>query len=172
MMVANLLRPSWMAAATFGLMGIVSPGGGETPLRRMPAPDAPTVGLAAPGDERLAPTRAIKSDDGLFYVTARVNGAPVRFVVDTGANVVVLTGADARRAGITPARHGSQQLETASGGSAMTWATLDEVEIAGQTLTHTRAAIVADGLKMSLLGQNALSRLNSVTLRGNRLELR
>ncbi len=171
MMVANLLRPSWMAAATFGLMGIVSPGGGEVPARQpLPADTSPVRDLAL--DAANEPTRAIKSRDGLFYVTARVNGAPVKFVVDTGANVVVLTGADARRAGITPARHGSQQLETAAGGSAMSWATLDEMELAGQTLTHTRAAIVADGLKMSLLGQNALSRLNSVTLRGNRLELR
>lgn len=158
MMVANLLRPSWLAAATFGLMGLVSPGGGEVPLRVAP----PTASPA---------TRAVKAADGLFYVTARVNGVPVRFVVDTGANVVVLTGADARRAGVTPGA-GSQRLETASGGSTMTWATLDEVELAGQRLTRTRAAIVADGLKMSLLGQNALSKLTSVTLTGDRLELR
>ena len=158
MMVVNLLRPSWLAAATFGLMGLVSPGGGEVPLRVEPPKATPA-------------TRAVKAADGLFYVTARVNGVPVRFVVDTGANVVVLTGADARRAGVTPGA-GSQRLETASGGSTMTWATLDEVEIAGQRLTRTRAAIVADGLKMSLLGQNALSKLTSVTLSGDRLELR
>lgn len=166
MLVANLLRPSWMAAATLGLMGFVSPGGGEMPLRPEP------VGADAPAAPAASPvTRAVKGRDGLFYVTARVNGTPIRFVVDTGANVVVLTDRDARRAGVTPGR-GSQQLETAAGGSTMSWATIDEVELAGQTLTRTKAAIVADGLKMSLLGQNALSQMESVTLRRGQLELR
>ncbi len=160
MMVANLLRPSWLAAATFGLFGLMSPGGGAVP------PPPPTV--APP------PTKAFlaaKGDDGLFYLTARVNGVPIRFVVDTGANVVVLTDDDARRAGIRPG-NGTQRMETASGGSEMRWATLDELEIAGQRLPRTRAAVVAEGLNMSLLGQNALAQLNSVTLTGNRLEIR
>jgi aspartyl protease family protein len=40
--------------------------------------------------------------DGHFYLTARLNGEPVEFVVDTGATDVVLTKADARRIGIDP----------------------------------------------------------------------
>jgi aspartyl protease family protein len=40
--------------------------------------------------------------DGHFYLTARLNGEPVEFVVDTGATDVVLTKADARRVGIDP----------------------------------------------------------------------
>ena len=35
-------------------------------------------------------------------LAAEVNGAPVRFLVDTGASLVFLTPDDARAAGLTP----------------------------------------------------------------------
>jgi aspartyl protease family protein len=167
-MAINLLRPSWLAAASFGLIGIVAPGGGAVP--RPLAPPAPALSQATTQRPPAALT-ARKGADGLFTVTALVNDVPVRFVVDTGANVVVLTAADARRAGVDPGA-GSQRLQTAAGGTEMRWATLDAMDLAGRRLTRTRAAIVTDGLKMSLLGQNALARFESVTLTGDRLELR
>ena len=40
--------------------------------------------------------------DGHFHLTARVNGQPVRFVIDTGATTIALAEDDARRAGIDP----------------------------------------------------------------------
>ncbi|MEP2717499.1 TIGR02281 family clan AA aspartic protease, partial [Pseudophaeobacter sp.] len=43
-----------------------------------------------------------RSADGHYYLTLAVNGAPVDFLVDTGASEVVLTAEDARRAGIDP----------------------------------------------------------------------
>ena len=157
----NILKP--LTPAALAIIGIVSPSGGETPSR-----DASSVaGFRSTG----AVTRAMKGADGLFYVTARVNGTPIRFVVDTGANVMVLTGDDARRAGVRS--HSSpERMETAAGGSAMRWAMLDRLDLAGRRLTGTRAAVVDSGLKRSLLGQNALSRLESVMLAGDRLELR
>jgi clan AA aspartic protease (TIGR02281 family) len=39
---------------------------------------------------------------GQFSFTAAVNGASIRFLVDTGANLVMLTPEDARAAGIDP----------------------------------------------------------------------
>jgi aspartyl protease family protein len=38
-----------------------------------------------------------RGPDGHFYADAQVNGATVRFLVDTGATVVVLTPADAHK---------------------------------------------------------------------------
>ena len=56
------------------------------------------------------------SDDGHFYVMGQVNGAPVRFVIDTGASGVVLSPDDARRAGIDPASlKFASPAETANG---------------------------------------------------------
>ena len=160
----NILKP--LTPAVVAIIGFVSPSGSIQPARVAPVVAPPTATVTG-GDV----TRAVKQADGLFYVTAKVNGTPIRFVVDTGANIVVLTGSDARRAGVKSGI-GSERIETAAGGSAMRWATLGRVDLAGRQLTGTRAAIVESGLKVSLLGQTALSQLQSVTLAGERLELR
>jgi aspartyl protease family protein len=160
----NILKP--LTPAVVAIIGFVSPSGGEQPARV-----APVVAPKSPAAPSGGMVRAIKEADGLFYVTARVNGTPIRFVIDTGANVVVLTSSDARRAGVKSGI-GSERIETAAGGSTMRWAMLDRVDLAGRQLTGTRAAVVENGLKVSLLGQNALSQLQSVTLAGERLELR
>ena len=44
-----------------------------------------------------------RAADGQYYLTLDVNGAPVEFLVDTGASEVVLNNADAERAGIDTA---------------------------------------------------------------------
>ena len=41
-----------------------------------------------------------RAADGHYYLTADVNGEAIRFVVDTGASQIVLTKADARKAGL------------------------------------------------------------------------
>jgi aspartyl protease family protein len=48
----------------------------------------------------FASTSIRRSEDGHFYADAMVNGAQVRFLVDTGATTVALTKADAQSAGL------------------------------------------------------------------------
>ena len=63
--------------------------------RRRPA----AIRIASPrrrSRRKRNPARAQRS--GHFYTYAKVNGELVRFVVDTGADVVALTGEDARAA--------------------------------------------------------------------------
>ncbi|WP_174284548.1 TIGR02281 family clan AA aspartic protease [Sphingomonas bacterium] len=110
-----------------------------------------------------------RSADGLFYVQAHVNGALVQFVVDSGSSVVVLSAEDASRADIGGDE--AVDVDTAGGASAMRRAQIKHVELAGQKLSNVDAAIVNRNLKVSLLGQSALSQLTSVTFRGNQLEL-
>ncbi|MFT4025264.1 MAG: retropepsin-like aspartic protease [Novosphingobium sp.] len=130
-------------------------------------------------DSGFGPTQAHSVDgtvesnsasDGLFYVTAMVNGKPVRFVVDTGASVVVLTRSDAIKAGVTRGAK-AVDVETAGGSSAMHSVNLKRVDIAGQALTDVDAAIMGAELPVSLLGQSVLSQMRSVRLTGNRLQL-
>lgn len=111
--------------------------------------------------------------DGLFYVNALINDRPVRFLVDTGASVVVLTAADARHAGVVvdPAGYDGS-VATVGGSTAMAWATLDKVNLAGHEVRGLKVAVVRNGLGVSLLGQNMLSQLHSVTLSADRLSLR
>ncbi len=112
-----------------------------------------------------------QADDGLFYVEALVNGTPVRFVVDTGATMVVLTADDAAAVSQGSDTGGRIKVQTASGTTAMRTVKLREVAIAGRTVKNIDAAVMNDNLPVSLLGQNLLSQLDSVTMKGSRLEL-
>ena len=112
----------------------------------------------------------MRADDGLFYVTGDVDGTPVRFVIDTGATVVVLTPSDARRLGITP-KPGDRRahIQTVAGSSSMHWTKISRIKVAGQSAYHLDAAVVRGGLKVSLLGQNFLSEIGSMTLKKDRM---
>jgi len=124
--------------------------------------------VATPGPEAREFPRA---SDGLFYVTASINGQPVRFLVDTGASVVVLSPRDAERVGLAGQARFDTHMETAAGKAPMAWTTIDRVEIGGRKVTGLRAAVVQQGLSVSLLGQNALAKLGPLTMEGDRLRL-
>src|SRR5690242_17104976 len=47
-----------------------------------------------------APRELRRGPDGHFYADAQVNGTTIRFLVDTGASLVVLSREDAQRAGL------------------------------------------------------------------------
>lgn len=139
----------------------------SAPVVAVPQPVAPSDGSPIPLRSRF--TRA---PDGLFYVTARVNGIKVRFLLDTGATMVVLTRADAARIGAPRAtKAGSAVMETAAGSATIDRVTLDHVAIGGHQVEAVDAAVVRHGLKVSLLGQDLLSRLGPVTMSGDALEL-
>ncbi|MDT0508413.1 TIGR02281 family clan AA aspartic protease [Novosphingobium sp. MMS21-SN21R] len=114
-----------------------------------------------------------REEDGLFYVSARINGAVVRLIVDTGASYTVLSAEDARRVGVDPGQITfGDSADTAAGASPMARIVLANLEI-GQNMAAGVPAMVASGpLRTSLLGQNVLSRLGSVTIEGDRMTLR
>lgn len=118
-------------------------------------------------------TQIQRAGDGHFYATAEVNGRPVRFLVDTGASTIALTMADAQAVGLTvdPSEFGVIG-RGASGEVSGKSVTLDSVSINGKRANHVRAAILADGLEVSLLGQSYLSQLSQVKIEGDQLELR
>jgi aspartyl protease family protein len=152
------------AALALAVLGFT----GATPPAPAPAFHPPVAARAG----QLHSLTLARAPDGLFYVTAAVNGVPVRFVVDTGANVVVLTGADAAAAGVSGGSAGGA-LHTAGGTARMRRATIVRLTIGGHAIAGADAVIVGnDGPPHSLLGQSALSQLESVTLRGHRLHLR
>jgi aspartyl protease family protein len=118
----------------------------------------------------VAAVSTTKSPDGLFYVTGMIKGVPIRFLVDTGANLVVLTPEDARRIGLAPTQAGAPgDIETAGGPSQIDRVTLDKVSVAGREFGGIDAAVMHNGLKVSLLGQNLLSKLGPITMTGDEL---
>lgn len=110
--------------------------------------------------------------DGLFYVTASINGQPVRFLVDTGASMIVLTAEDARRIGAAVQPGASQiRTETANGDRSMSRIMLASMQVGATNAAAVPAAVAGDGLRVSLLGQNWLSHIRSVTIDGDRMVL-
>jgi len=108
-----------------------------------------------------------------YRVSARVNGAPVDFLFDTGASAVTLTAADARAAGLATERLSySVPVSTANGRGRMAAVRLDMLEIGTIRLSNVRAFVAPErALDTSLLGLTALDRLSSWRVEANRLIL-
>ena len=66
-------------------------------VQSVTTPIAATAVLAE--DTAPAPAQVTKASDGHYWAQAQVNGRWVKFLVDTGASTVALTGADAQRLG-------------------------------------------------------------------------
>ena len=116
-------------------------------------------------------SQELKRDaDGHFYAEAQVNGARIRFMVDTGASFVALTRDDAQRAGI---QLGSERSTAVGAGGPIEVVpvTIDRIAIGTLEATDVRGA-VADELGVSLLGQSFLERIGTVEIRGDRMVLR
>lgn len=110
--------------------------------------------------------------DGLYYVFAEVNGARIRFVIDSGSDDVVLTGKDARRAGIDISRLDFSEEYDAETGSGMEANThVRQFSIGPLAMNDFPIAVNQDG-GTSLLGMPFLRRMKSVEIRGGRLYLR
>ena len=110
--------------------------------------------------------------DGHYYLTAEVNGAPVRFVVDTGASDIVLSKADAGRIGIDPEElNYLGRAATANGETRTAFVKLDEI-VVGNAVDHNISAVVNEGaMSQSLLGMGYLQRWGWIEISGGELRL-
>jgi len=111
--------------------------------------------------------------DGHYTINAQVNGVTVRTIFDTGASAVVLTHADAVKAGIdTDALRYDIQVQTANGTGRAAGVTLDSLEVGGIIRNRVRTFVAEKGaLDTSLLGMTFLRTLSRYAVSGNSLEL-
>jgi aspartyl protease family protein len=116
--------------------------------------------------------RIKKSEDGHFWVGAKVNGKPVQFLIDSGATVTTLTPQSATDASVEPQGAFPVIVETANG---MVEAHRAQIEtLAVGPITQSDAAAQIGGLGMgatNLLGMSFLSTLKSWRVEGDTLIL-
>lgn len=113
------------------------------------------------------------SEDGSYYVDGTVNGAPAHFMIDTGASGIVLSPADARRAGIDiAALDYSLPAETAHGVGFAASTRVDRLVIGGIELDDVQVEVNKSAMSSSLLGMTFLKRLDSFGVRDGRFVMR
>jgi aspartyl protease family protein len=96
---------------------------------------------------------------GHFFADGQVNGLPVRFLVDTGASMVVLPENDARRLGVAYLTAPKTRVQTAAGAITAYLVTLDRVKVGGIELNAVDGLVVEDGARIALLGMSFLNRV-------------
>jgi aspartyl protease family protein len=116
----------------------------------------------------------VRSRGGDFAVSARVNGARVPMVLDSGASSVVLTQDAAKAAGLPiEVLNYTVTVDTANGRTKAAPVTLDRIDIGKLTERAVPALVAQTGeLKHNLLGMSFLNRLQSWEVRGDTLRLR
>ena len=113
-----------------------------------------------------------RAPDGHYYMTVQVNGADIRFLVDTGASDIYLSRQDAERAGLDPANLafiGSAM--TANGPVRTAPVRLDSIRLGGIEDRGLRAFVNEGEMRESLLGITYLQRFSSVEIRQGALIL-
>ncbi|HVM78351.1 MAG TPA: TIGR02281 family clan AA aspartic protease [Stellaceae bacterium] len=163
---AVLIALTAAAAWTFSPGGLAS----LLPHRQSQRADA-----RAPAAGRAVPNELVyrRSRDGHFYVEADVNGALIRFVVDTGASMVALSPDDARAAGLQViAQDFTLRANTANGIARVAPVTLRALGLGQFTANEVPAIVVEQPMQISLLGMSFLARLQGFETRGDELVLR
>ncbi|HEY5411039.1 MAG TPA: TIGR02281 family clan AA aspartic protease [Caulobacteraceae bacterium] len=117
---------------------------------------------------------AISEDErGGFEVVGKVDGQPVRFMIDTGATDTVLTPQDARRLGVDLSKlRFDEQAETANGKGFGAPYVARALEIGPIRLANFKMTINQAPMSRSLLGLSFLNRLDSFEIRGRKLYLK
>jgi aspartyl protease family protein len=123
---------------------------------------------SAPGELTL------KADSrGHYLVSARVNGRPVRFLVDTGASHLVLSADDAGRLGFRVGERDFTEIYSTPGGTVRAAPVmLNEVRIGDLVVRDVRASVSRQPMDVSLLGASFLARLRGYEVSRGRMTLR
>lgn len=124
----------------------------------------PVASQGAAGEMRIP-----MQSDGHFWVQARINGSPVRFLVDSGASVTTVSRTVANAAGIETGMRVAT-VETANGTVQMRRARASQLEVGPIRLSDV-PVLVAEQEGLNVLGMSFLSSLESWGVQGRTLIL-
>ena len=113
-----------------------------------------------------------RASDGHFYADVEINGSKIHALVDTGASVIALSREDARSAGVATSIGMNEVVgQGADGAVHGEVVTLDRIQL-GDKEAEKMSAIILNSGEQSLLGQEFLSKFESVQIKGDKMVLR
>ncbi|HTG38379.1 retropepsin-like aspartic protease family protein [Sphingomonas sp.] len=115
--------------------------------------------------------RIRQSADGHFYASARVNGAGVRMLIDSGATITALSEVAAAKAGVEPSGGFPVILGTANGQISARRGVAETFGIGGLEVRDLSVVISPSFGDTSVVGMNFLSKLGSWRVEGQTLIL-
>jgi aspartyl protease family protein len=122
-----------------------------------------TVGqhaVSAGRDEQAGSITTLNADsNGHFFTIGTINGAPMRFLVDTGATVVSIGRSDAVRANVDYLKGEPGMTMTANGAARVWRVTLNSVRVGDVLLNQVEASVHENDLPIALLGMSFLNRM-------------
>jgi aspartyl protease family protein len=125
------------------------------------------VEQTAPGEIRIR-----QASDGHFWVTAEVNGEPVRFLIDSGATTTSLSRDTAERVGIAPRPGFQAMVQTANGVVMVDRGRAESIRI-GPIGRNDVGVHISDAFgDLNVIGMNFLSTLSGWSVEGRSLVLR
>jgi len=110
-------------------------------------------------------TRVPMAIDGHFWVTAKLNGRDVKFLVDSGATTTTIDLDTAKAAGVKVSARRDQYVRTGNGIIRVSSGRADELTIGGITRRDIGLEI-ADNDNLNVLGMNYLSSLSRWGVKG------
>lgn len=144
----------------------------QAALRTPPSAPISLPELPPPPMASLGETVIQRSASGHFATTVQVNTMAVDVVVDTGADTVALTQADARRANIAFDPAGFTVIgRGASGPVRGQVVTISSIMLDGKQAVNVEGVVLEAG-EQSLLGHSYLRQLASVEISGDTMTLR
>ena len=170
----RLILGTLILAAVVGMMSRpTQPDEAVAPSALAPPTESGSVAPRPVVGNGYADIAITRSADGHFYADLMVNGAPVHFLVDTGASVVALTRDDAQKVGLQFSEgEFTASAQTAGGPVGVKPVTLDRMTLGALEATAVQGAIIERGLSVSLLGQSWLGQVGHVTIEGDVMTLR
>ncbi|MEH6757988.1 MAG: TIGR02281 family clan AA aspartic protease [Parasphingorhabdus sp.] len=162
-----------MTVSIVSLFGVVQIGGNVVPDTLS---ETDSTYLAS--DENIrhdaaAPTAVSidRAQDGLFHVTALVNGKPVDMAIDTGATRTIVAPADAERIGLFPHAGTYSNMETLNGRVRLSRIKIDKLTVGNREMKGLEIVLGPRTLNQSVVGLDAISRSGPLLVEGNRVTL-
>jgi aspartyl protease family protein len=119
----------------------------------------------------LATTKIFPDYQGMYFITGKANGQPIRFLVDTGATYVTLSGQNAIRIGIDFKKGVRGYAQTASATVPVWRVMLDSVTIGDIKVANVQATVIEGSQPVDALLGNSFLKHTTLQRIGQAMEI-